>query len=269
MLSEDCSQTGQATAAAKCPDTEGVSRASVARVILIAEEPKDLSPAVLAMAEELRDTLGLGLRILPSIPRDIHGGRLEILLRQASLPDVALVVLGSPQRRQAGSHDPLWHALLRRCPRPLLFVGPGGRRPCMVAATDCSDPSLPVVREASIVGRALGLRLTLVHNIDQRASQFAERIRFPMSTSLADLLAARHLEHLEQRAADSEVVITRDDASAHAVLEVAEARQAALLVVGVKPPEVASHRTANDIFDGASQSVLFIPLPAQGKSLLD
>jgi nucleotide-binding universal stress UspA family protein len=125
-----------------------------------------------------------------------------------------------------------------------------------------------VVREAGIIAAALRASLTLVHNIDPKASQLAQRIGYPLSQPLANLLAMRLREGLEQAAVGSQVLITRDSANAHAVLEVAQAQSADLLVVGVKPLAEVRTRTADAILDAASQSVLFIPLPSASKSLL-
>ena len=157
MFSEDCAQTAPAASVAVSAEPVGatiVQPAKGARSILIAEEPRDLSPTVVAMAQELCAALGFGVRMLPSIPAQNHEDRLDIILRYAALPDVALVIRGSPPRKKGGRH-PFWHQLLRRCPRPLLLVGPRGRKPGIVAASDCSDPSLPVIREAAIVASAL------------------------------------------------------------------------------------------------------------------
>ena len=130
--------------------------------------------------------MGFELRVLPSVPADNQEGRLENILRYAELPDIALVVLGGPQLKTEGRH-PFWHRLLRRCPRPLLLVGPRGQQRGIVAASDCSDPAMPVIREAGIVAAALRI-------VDQEATALHERYMRRMQEDQAAAATGRLTE---------------------------------------------------------------------------
>lgn len=186
-----------------------------------------------------------------------------LILRESARSDVKLVILGGlPSEASAESSD-LPQALLRHCPRPMLFVGPQGPQPVIVAATDCSDPALPVLTAAWRLAGALGDQVILVHNVDALASQFAARIGLPLTAAIADCVAQRSREWLEETAVTSEVIITREDDNAQAILGVARTVEADLLVVGVKPEDKARHGTAERILKEARRSVLFVPLPGR------
>ena len=235
------------------------------RQIVVAADAVLEDRSVLERAEKLRDALGFSLRLLPALPQDSKDPY-ETLRRESE--NAALLVVRNPPCDAQGGRDPRWHSFLRHIKRPVLAVGTCGPAKAVVAASDCSDPALPVVREARTIAAALGSKLILVHNVDPLASQFAERVGLPMSTPMADMLAHHLREQLEVAVVDSEVVITRDEDNARGILHVANAHQAELIVVGVKPQEVAPHGTADAIIDTAQQSVLFIPLVAASKSVL-
>lgn len=271
MLSEHGNQLAQAVqvpASLEFADPQTAIHTGEPRFILVAEAPKYLVSEVRDRAEELRSALGFELRFLPAERESDSENQLEIVLREAAAPDVALVVMASPPLRREGGRATQWHELLRRCQRPLLFVAPHTSTPVIVAASDCSDPALPVVRDAGLLATALRGSLTLVHNIDSTASQFAQRVGLPLSRQLADLLALRLHEQLEQSGVQCEIVITREVANADAILEVAQAQSADLLIIGVKPLDAVQTRTADAILDAVSQSVLFIPLLSASKTLL-
>ena len=187
----------------------------------------------------------------------------DLILREAGRSDVKLVLLGGLPNDAAPEHAKLPQDLLRRCPRPMLFVGPQGPRPIIVAATDCSDPTLPILSEAWSLAAALGDQVCLVHNVDPLASQFGERIGMTIDPSLADLVAQRSKHWLETRAAAGEVIITRDRDNARGILAVAGSLQADVLVVGVKQGGRAPHGTADRILRETRRSVLFVPLKEQ------
>ena len=184
---------------------------------------------------------------------------LDLILSEAAQPEVEMVVLDGLSALATEDGRNLPRQLLRQCPRPLLIIGPPGPRPVVIAATDCSDPALPVLREAWRVAAALGDQIFLVHNIDSEASQFAARIGMPMTPALADIVVHRSREWLESAAAIPNIVITRASDNATGVLGAAQSMGADLLVVGVKPDAKAPHRTAEQILANAQRSVLFVP----------
>jgi nucleotide-binding universal stress UspA family protein len=187
------------------------------------------------------------------------GAPLDLILAAAEQPDVKMLVLGGPPSGTSPALRDLPRQLLRRCPCPLLFVGSQGLRPVVMAATDCSDPKLPVFIEAWRMAAALGDRLVVVHNVDHAATQFTERIGLLPSPTLADTLAYRSRQWLQKSAAVGDVVITRDSDNAQGVLAAAQRLDADLLVVGVKPESKAPHRTAEQILAEVQRTVLFVP----------
>ena len=178
------------------------------------------------------------------------------ILEEASQPDVRLVILGRLPSENPLADAELPEDLLRRCPRPMLFIGPHGLNPLVVAATDCSDPALPVLVEAWRMAAALGDQLLLVHNIDQYASQLGQRIGMPRTPAIADSVAHQSRELLEERVMVGEVMITRAPDNAGGVLGVVRDLHAYLLVVGVKPAEHAQHGTDFTFPSGCSRSAL-------------
>lgn len=189
-----------------------------------------------------------------------YGQPAQLILEEASQPDVKLVVLGGLPSEAPPADAELPDVLLRRCPRPMLFVGPHGLNPVVVAATDCSDPALPVLAEAWRMAGAMREQILLVHNIDERATQFSERIGMPLTAAMADSVAVQSREWLEAKVLIGDVMITRESDNAQGVLGVVRDLNADLLVVGVKPAERALHGTAERILREAQRSVMFVPM---------
>ena len=183
-----------------------------------------------------------------------------LILREAARPDVKLVIFGGLPSEIGTENARLPQELLRHCARPMLFVGPQGPRPIVIAATDCSDPALPVFSAAWSLAAMLGDQVCLVHNVDPTASQFAERIGMPIDPALANLVALRSKDWLEKRASSDDVIITRDCETARGILGAARSLEADVLVVGVKPAEKSRHGTAERILHETRRSVLFVPL---------
>ncbi|MBL9008788.1 MAG: universal stress protein [Myxococcales bacterium] len=222
-----------------------------------------------ALAEALRDwaiNQG-GVEVAPEDIRVRYSKPTQLICEEAAQPDVRLVILGGLPSTdpQVDAQPP--HGLLRRCPRPMLFIGPKGLNPVVVAATDCSNPALPVLAEAYRMAGALGDQILLVHNIDHYASQFAERIGMPLTPAMADSVANQTREWLEERVMVGDVMITRESDNASGVLGVVRDLHADLLVVGVKPAEQAQHGTAERILKAAQRSVMFVPVMSRSKSL--
>lgn len=194
------------------------------------------------------------------------GDLLSLILREAAEPDVELVVLGSLPEDGSEQAIRVPRDLLRRCPRPMLLLGPEGASPVVVAATDCSDPALPVLQEAWRIAGALGDQVVLVHNVDQSATQFGERVGMAMTTDLADVLAERSRQWLMRTTPVRDIFITRDPSNAQGVLAAARGIGADLLVVGVKSEDSTQHGTAEQILEHVRRSILFVPLPEAASS---
>ena len=145
----------------------------------------------------------------------------------------------------------------------VLMTGPKGRRSTMVAATDCSDQALPVPEAAGGLAFVLGRELCVVHNVDAAASQLAARLRMPLSGHLADCVAMRSREWLEQATGLRNIVVSRHNDNARGILSVVDDWQADLLVMGAKRPEQVLGGTAAAVLGGAHTSVLFVPFPTE------
>lgn len=236
-------------------------------VVLLASPSEGAEQETLAWLEQFsrRASLRLRLSFYPDTA-DMAAGSSKAMdtasdiLQEAAQPDVELVVVSGLPIERGAAWQRLACTLLRRCQRPLLFLAPTPAQPLVMAATDCSDPSLPVLRAAWQMAAALGSQIVLVHNIDERASQLAERIGMPLSPELADVLALRSQEWLQNAAAIHDVVITRDGDNATGVLAAAQRMDVGLLVVGVKPADQAPHGTAEQILLKTQRSALFVPL---------
>ncbi|MBL9003430.1 MAG: universal stress protein [Myxococcales bacterium] len=239
-------------------------------VVLVASQQEGASREAMDWAERIAQAAGLRVRVayFPQAEPAVSDAPCEAaveqgvdgILREAAQPGVELVVAGALPAFCGATQAALAQALLRRCARPMLFVGHGSSSPLVMAATDCSDPALPVLRSAWQMAAALGSQIMLVHNIDETGSQLAERIGMPLSPELADVLAVRSREWLESAAAISDVVITRERNNAEGVLSAADQLKAGLLVVGIKPADQAPHGTALPILLRAQRSVLFVPI---------
>ena len=239
-------------------------------VVLVASQQEGASREAMDWAERIAQAAGLRVRVacFPQAEPAVSDAPCEAaveqgadgILREAAQPGVELLVAGALPCFCGAAEAALAQALLRRCTRPMLFVGRESSSPLVMAATDCSDPALPVLRSAWQMAAALGSQIMLVHNIDETGSQLAERIGMPLSPELADVLAVRSREWLESAAAISDVVITRERNNAEGVLSAADQLKAGLLVVGVKPADQAPHGTALQILLRAQRSVLFVPI---------
>lgn len=194
----------------------------------------------------------------------VRGDPLAALLREAAMPDVAMVVLGRGER--AAPRSSLAHKLLRTCPRPVLVVGERGMSPVIMAATDCSDDRLPVLWEASALTPALGERVVAVHNLDAEASARAAMLGQPLTPQLAGMLCTGVQEWLDACKEAHELLITTQADSAEGVLQAARSQQADLLVVGARSELAACKRTAEVLLDECPMSVLFIPLGREGET---
>lgn len=234
-------------------------------VVLVRLVMESSDKHVTELAEQLTQGAGLRLRVVycapdPSALSGATDQLAEQILREAGRDDVELLLIDGLPSQCGADQASLAQSLLRRCQRPILFAGAAPGKPLVMSATDCSDPALPVLRVAWQMASVLGSQLVLVHNIDATGSQFAERIGMPLSPELADVLALRSREWLENAAAVSDVVITREIDNAEGVLAAAQRLDASLIVVGVKPADQAPHGTALQILLRSQRSLLLVPL---------
>lgn len=190
----------------------------------------------------------------------VRGDPCEVLKREAARPDVELVVLGRGERLGSELRPTLPNRLLRCCPRPMLVVGERGLHPVIVAATDCVDERLPVLRAASSRVPALGEKVIAVHNLDAHASQLAALIDRPMTPQVAAMLCTRVQEWLDESRSAHRLLLTNHTDNAAGVLSAARSQQADLLVVGVKGGTERERGTAEVLLQACPVSILFVPL---------
>lgn len=189
------------------------------------------------------------------------GDALKVLMQEASRPEVALVILGRSERCDSAPLDSLPHKLLRVCPRPLLVVGGRGLKPLIVAATDCADERLPVLRGAASLVPALGEKVVAVHNLDSEASRLTAHLGSPLLPRVAAVLSTRVQEWIEESGGRNELLITNHAENAEGVLSTAQSTMADLLVVGVKPRREPGG-TAELLLARCHISILFVPVGA-------
>jgi len=268
VVSENGSPDTQATTSLAVGGMSAEASWVKRHVVLVKSADSGAESQAVQWADQIARSAGLRLRVVfctpvtasePADPASIEL-LVEHILRESAQEDVELLVIeGLPSERGA-EQAAVAQSLLRRCQRPILFVGSRVGRPLVMAATDCSDPALPVLRVAWQMAAVTGSQIVLVHNIDEIGSQFAERIGMPLSPELADVLAVRSREWLENAAAVGDVLITRDISNAQGVLSAAQRVDCSLLVVGVKPADQAPHGTALQILLNCQSSLLLVPL---------
>lgn len=192
--------------------------------------------------------------------RVVSGSSQEALLREAARPEVDLVVLGRSERSELDPQSTLAHRLLRACPRPMLVVGEPGTRPVIVAATDCGEERLPVLRVAASMVPALGEKVIAMHNVDLEATRLAKKLGVSLAPRLAAMLGTQVQDWLEESAGKSEFLITQHPESAEAVICAARDQAADLIAVGVRGKGTERKGTAELLLDKCHRSLLFIPL---------
>ncbi len=156
-----------------------------------------------------------------------------------------LVVLGSTARHGLGTTL----ALTAFMSRAVLVASTERPTGDVIAATDLETNGFPVVKCAVRVAAALGRKVTVVHNVAPRGSTAAG--------TLADRM--RYLEGLAHefprlRAAN----LARSTSNAEAVDEIASARDADIVVLGVRAGR--GHTLAGLLDREPSRSVLAIPI---------
>jgi nucleotide-binding universal stress UspA family protein len=146
------------------------------------------------------------------------------------------------------------------------------RRPCtlqtIVAATDLRDSEYPVLRFAGALGGRLNSDIVAVHNLDPQPVAGSEALRAPADVLRGEPGRAAGMARL--RRASQQVLapvqaVVRDDADpVDAILDEARARDAHLVVVGLRPGRRRSGVAAR-VVDLAQRSVLVIPISHEGE----
>ncbi len=151
--------------------------------------------------------------------------------------------------------------LLRSVVRPVLFAGTQAGQARVVAATDLSSPWLPVVRVAARMARSTGGRVLAVHNARISAS--------PATTpALPGLEPWRELRRLAaDRSAHPpvDIVLTARPCPATAIVEIAERRDAGLIVTGRRLSRLGTvprrrGRTLRALLGSTDRSILAVPV---------
>lgn len=194
------------------------------------------------------------------------GDAFQVLMQEAARPEVALVILGRSERSDSAPLDSLPHKMLRVCPRPLLVIGARGLQPVIIAATDCADERLPVLRGAASLVPALGEKVIAVHNLDSEASRLTADLGSPLLPRVAAVLSTGIQEWIEESGGHNELLITNHPDNAEGVLATAQSKLADLLVVGVKHRQDSGAGTAELLLQRCHLSILFVPIGAPPSS---
>lgn len=148
------------------------------------------------------------------------------------------------------------------------------RAPCtvqtIIAATDLQHGEYPVLRFAGDLSRRLNSDMVAVHNLYPQPGAAHVRTRAAASVLSGEPGRAAGLERLRRASQYSLApvqVVVRDDADpVDAILDEAQARDAHLVVVGLRPGR-GGHRfgVAARVVDLAQRSVLVIPIPYEAE----
>lgn len=181
-----------------------------------------------------------------------HGPLRETFLEALDELDPDLVVLGP---------GGLSEHLVRVARLPLFVARQPMRAGRIVAVTDFSDPTFPVLRRAAALGRRFGAGVTLVARA--AALEPTSCVQGPREPLLRDLAA-----ELEGAV---EVVISHARSRAEAVLAAARDRAAELVVVGThprtEPPGRGAESPGEIVAASSSANVLLLPIGARALSL--
>ena len=149
---------------------------------------------------------------------------------------------------------------VKRIGRPVLFSGPRKGSAAVVAATDLTSPILPVVSLAARLAGGLGGRVTAVHDSGGRGLHAGAGARTDARAGLASFPPQ------VDGGAPIDLVVTLQRGAPHAILEVAESKDADLIVTGrtlsSKARPVARGRTLRTLLTATDRSVLAVPIAA-------
>jgi nucleotide-binding universal stress UspA family protein len=150
--------------------------------------------------------------------------------------------------------------LARAIQVPVLVAGAATIRGPVVAATDVSDPTYPVLTHACTLAERLGNEVVMVHNLDGPCAHSW----MPHDVAAADRNRAALRAFCRHASPGATTLVFEITSTADAVLQVARQRNADLIVVGTTARpwlrDLLSRGTATQIIDRADGSVLVVPV---------
>lgn len=171
--------------------------------------------------------------------------------RAAREANAELIVVGRPSGplRTTGTV-----ASLVACASWSILVADRARNPRqLVAATDLRDRRFPVIQSAVKLASAMASQITVVHNVEHEGSAPA----LPTNAVVHRLIELERLAGTLDSVRGASVASKRT--ATEAILDVALARDADLVIVGVRR---GHGTTVLSLMDHAQQSILALPLPA-------
>jgi nucleotide-binding universal stress UspA family protein len=207
---------------------------------------------VLTIARRLRALCDSVLsKSLPSLRLCVRLGRfVEQVAKRAAELDVMLIGLPSTKKPLA----PTVIHVAREADRPVIVTRGHPDFRTLIAATDLEDGQVPLLKKAAQLGRDLDATVVALHGVLGTASRHPDIVS--MESSQCKLaLFTRFFD------APFERVVVRSSDPARCILEQARARNAGLIVVGVRPHLARTHpSTAAKLLRRARGSVLVAPL---------
>lgn len=154
--------------------------------------------------------------------------------------------------------------LVRDSGVPVLVVRAGSSTSPIVAASNLADTRAPVLRQAAEWAHVLGRELTVVHNLEPVAVEWAGDGAVPgVLRATEQELALRRVQEAERLAAllSADLEVSRRADPVGGILEAASRDTQALIVVGA--PEKRAP-VAEGVVTQAGGSVLVVPVPRAG-----
>lgn len=226
----------------------------------------DLAEQVLVASTELRRWCKTILGYTPGVVVQC-GEVAELIVEVAQSCHATLVVLGDtpPANGWLSRSAGIVQRVIRDTTTPVLVARPEREGHQIVAATDFTDARYPALCQAVRLGTRLGSRVTFVHNVTWsehlgEASLFGLPIMTPVRALTPDVDRRRiELEEVAHfMGHDIETVVDTKPEAADAILAVARARDADLVVIGMRTPE--RDGTAVEVARSARRSVLAVPI---------
>lgn len=255
--------------------------ASASPLSLRSFDTSDAARAILRMQELRRATEAwltecLG-RVAPKLAMK-RGDFVDAVLDEAFELDATMIVVAPHQEVLVSSVE----AIAEASGLPVLVAYDRGEQeqgePVIVAATDLREPAFPVLRRAGELAELLGARVVPLHNVSPAVELASRAVRRPSlirerSTVLADVKTERGrglASAVEGLPLEGEPVVSAEDLASEAILQEARAREADLLVIGLRPrswlSKLMSPSVASQVVRNARRSVLITPL---GRSTIE
>lgn len=233
--------------------TDPVERAARVPTVLVAAAFEEGSAVALRRGRALARALDATVTVLHVA--DDRAAALRLARRRvaAAIVDAArethaaAIVLGAAARESDGDGAVTAHVITHSTV-PVLVARPERPGAEILAATNLVDSTHPTLHAAARLGARLGARVTFMHDMEAGGADVDERLH--------DLTwLARYI------GIDVETVVTTQHRPVDAILDVAERRDADLLVVGVRHRHgTGSPSTALTVARRAHRSVLVVPL---------